>query len=223
MAPRGAKRATRGPRNGPLGPSWGLLGALLGSSWVFLGHSWGLHGAFMGPFGPISGPYRNKRFPSTRRPNMPQDSTKMAPGWPLGALLGPLGALLGPLRAIFGPSWKLLSRRWLHRGPKMAPRWPQGALRGPSGGPSWALTPIDPRSSRGRVWHFWASRRGETLIFAWPQDGPKRPEEDHLERHLGASHRSNRGMGTIRGASFGGHGPRAATRAINQFKKKDSL
>ena len=48
----------------------------------------------------------------------------------------------------------------------------------------------------------------------WPQDGPKGPEEDHLERHLGVFHRSARGQVTIKRASFGGHGPLAATRAI---------
>ena len=90
------------------------------------------------------------------------------------------------------------------------PTWPQEAVRGPSGG----------REVRERLgmacFDGVSSRRNAYLCMAprWPQVGPKGPEEDHLERHLGVFHRSARGQVTIKGASFGGHGPLAATHAI---------
>ena len=111
----------------------------------------------------------------------------------------------------------LLKPSWGHLGASLGassgqepPTWPQEAVRGPSGG----------REVRERLgmacFDGVSSRRNAYLRMAprWPQVGPKGPEEDHLERHLGVFHRSARGQVTIKGASFGGHGPLAATRAI---------
>ena len=108
-------------------------------------------------------------------------------------LLGPPEASWGHLGAFLGPSWGLLGPSE-PLGDILKPSWGYlGAILGPSDGHQRA-----PGGSKvALLGHFWASRRGETLIFAWrqdgpkmatrwPQDGPEGPEEDHLERQLGA-------------------------------------
>ena len=112
--------------------------------------------------------------------------------------------------SLLKPSWGHLGAILGASSGQEPPTWPQEAVRGPSGG----------REVRERLgmacFDGVSSRRNAYLCMAprWPQVGPKGPEEDHLERHLGVFHRSARGQVTIKGASFGGHGPLAATRAI---------